>query len=133
MLQVKSYIAPSKIEGIGLFAGEEIKKGTITWKYTPGFDLEYSQDELDSMAPSLRDYIKTYASLSMISNLYILGSDNVKFTNHSSDPNLEAVIVSGQREKVAIAKRDIKKGEEMTIDYRTFDQADAVSPQSYLQ
>lgn len=133
MLTVKTYLSPSKIEGLGLFAGEDIKKDDVTWKYTPGFDLEYSQEELEKMPEMLQDYIKTYAALSMVSNKYILGSDDVKFTNHSPDPNLESVQIEGEREKIARAKKDIRKGEEMTIDYRGFDKNDAVSDKKYLR
>ncbi len=133
MLLIKTYIAPSKIEGIGLFADENIKKGEITWKYTPDFDLEFSQEEIEKMPLLLRDFILTYASLSMVSNKYILGNDNVRFTNHSSNPNLDSISIEGEQEKVARAKRNIKKGEELTIDYRGFDKNDAVSNKEYLK
>ena len=33
MLLVKTRLAPSPIAGIGLFADEDIKKGTVTWRF----------------------------------------------------------------------------------------------------
>jgi SET domain-containing protein len=133
MLCVKTYLAPSKIQGIGLFADEDIKKGEITWKYTEGFDSSFGIDEVAKMPPHLQIFIKRYSGLSMITNKYILGNDDVRFTNHSSNPNLESVIIAGETEKVARAKRDVKRGEEMTIDYRTFDKNDATSNKEYLK
>ena len=64
---------------------------------------------------NLKNYIESYASLSMISNQYILGNDNVRFTNHSTKPNLVSKKIDYEAEKVAMASRDIKKGEELTI------------------
>ena len=133
MLLVKTYLAPSKIEGIGLFAGQNIKKGETTWEYTSGFDSSFEERSIKNMPSILQDFIYNYASLSMISNKYILGNDNVRFTNHSSKPNLESVKIKGEVEKIARAKRDIKKGEELTIDYRTFDREDAMSKRDYLK
>ncbi len=34
MLRVRTYLAPSPIEGIGLFAAEPIPRGTLIWKPT---------------------------------------------------------------------------------------------------
>lgn len=41
MLNVKASVKPSPINGLGLFADEDIKKGTITWKYNPRFDISF--------------------------------------------------------------------------------------------
>ena len=93
MLLIKTYIDKSKISGIGLFADQDIKKDEITWKYTPGFDLSFTKDEFNKMSPLLQDFIETYAALSMISDKYILGNDDVRFTNHSNNPNLDSVLI----------------------------------------
>lgn len=132
MLLIKTHLAPSNIEGVGLFARQNIKKGTVTWKYTPEFDSSFETKRIKEMPKLLQDFILNYSSLSMVTDKYILGNDNVRFTNHSSKPNLESVNVKGEIEKVARAKRDIKKGEELTIDYRTFDKSDASSDKEYL-
>lgn len=133
MLLVKTFLAPSKIEGIGLFADQNITKDTITWEFTPEFDTGFDINKINKMPALLKDFIKSYASLSMISNQYILGNDNVRFTNHSTKPNLVSKRINREVEKVAIALRDIKKGEELTIDYRSFDKNDANSKGDYLQ
>jgi hypothetical protein len=45
MLTVKTYLDKSNISGIGLFAGENIKKGTITWKFNPHIDIYFSKKD----------------------------------------------------------------------------------------
>lgn len=133
MLLVKTYLAASKIEGIGVFAGEDIQKGTTTWKFEPGFDLAFSPEEVEEMPPLLQQFMKRYSVLSMVSGTYVLCNDDARFMNHSATANLESVVVEGGVEKIARASRDIRKGEELTIDYRTIDQADAVSDEEYLR
>ena len=130
---MKTYLAPSTIEGIGIFAGQDIQKGTVTWKYSPGFDLSFSKEEVKAMPPLLQQFMKRYSVLSMISGTYVLCNDDARFTNHSASPNLESVILKGDAEKIARANRDIRKGEELTIDYRNIDKADAVSNTEYLK
>jgi|SRR3990170_5106878 len=133
MLLVKTYLSPSKIEGIGVFAGQDIQKGTTTWKFAPGFDLAFSQKEVEAMPPLLQQFMKKYSVLSMVSGKYVLCNDDARFTNHSASPNLESVVVKGGVEKIARANRNIRKGEELTIDYRTIDKADAASDEGYLK
>ena len=43
MLVVKTYINKSKIHGFGLFAGENIKKGTVIWKFNPVIDRKFNR------------------------------------------------------------------------------------------
>ena len=129
---MKTYLAPSTIEGIGLFAGQDIQKGTITWKFAPGFDLSFSKEEVGDMPPLTQQFTKKYSVLSMVSGKYVLCNDDARFTNHSASPNLESVIVEGEIEKIARANREIEKGEELTIDYRSIDTMDAVSDEEYL-
>ena len=46
MLYVKTKIRLSKVHGIGLFADENIPKGTVIWRFTPGFDLKFTDDQI---------------------------------------------------------------------------------------
>lgn len=45
-MYVKTKIAPSKIHGIGLFADEFIPEDTIIWKFTKGFDLKFTKEQV---------------------------------------------------------------------------------------
>jgi len=133
MLLVKTYISPSKIHGIGLFADEDIKKGTTTWRFNPTIDILICEKEKSELPEITQKFIEEYGSLSKLSNKFVLSADNTRFTNHSSQPNLDAKIIEGEPEAIAVANQDIKKGEELTIDYRTFDKiSDVVSGQDYL-
>jgi hypothetical protein len=39
MLMVRTYLAPSAIEGLGVFAGEFIERGRLVWTLNPLFDI----------------------------------------------------------------------------------------------
>ena len=41
------------------------------------------------------------------------------FINHHCDPNAEVLLLKGEEAAFLIAKRNIKKGEEITFDYET--------------
>ncbi|MDO8341401.1 MAG: SET domain-containing protein [Candidatus Woesebacteria bacterium] len=132
MLLIKTYLAPSRIHGIGLFANEDIKKGTITWRFDPAIDILITEEQISRLPINVSEFIKEYGSLSKSSHKYVLSADNTRFTNHSSKPNLESKFSDEESEAIAIANRDINKGEELTIDYRVFDKLSENSKQDYL-
>ena len=48
MLTVSSYVAPSAIDGLGVFAGEFIRTGAVCmWNLNPKFDIFISRDEIE--------------------------------------------------------------------------------------
>jgi hypothetical protein len=72
MLLVKTEIGPSKIHGIGLFAAEFIPQGTHTWEFTPGFDLEFTKEDLQKLSEPSREQVLNYCYIdSEKSNLRI--------------------------------------------------------------
>lgn len=60
MLLVKTKIGHSKIHGIGLFANEFILKDTPIWKFVPGFDLEFSEEEVSVLPTPARAFLLHY-------------------------------------------------------------------------
>lgn len=134
MLTVRASAKPSKIHGIGLFADKPIPKGTIWWKFDPRFDLVFDPKEVEKMAPLQRDLVKRYGYLSMITNKWVYPTDDSRFINHSSvNDNVEDVeCEEGAPEGCSAAKRDIEKGEELLINYRTYDANDKDSKAEYL-
>lgn len=115
MLIIKTYIGPSKIHGIGLFAGQNIKKGKIIWEFHHKLDIIISTDDIS--CEIIKDHIEKHAyKIYKNYNLWCLCGDNTKFMNHSYNPN-----VISKDDDYDVAKQDIKKGEELTIDYSTFD------------
>lgn len=135
MLVVKTKIAPSKIQGIGLFADQFIAKGTVTWKFDLRFDLYFSTDQVNDMPATQKELILTYAYLSKVSGKYVYSIDNTRFTNHSANPNIaeDASLSQGEEEICTVATRDIEIGEEMTVDYRAIDSSDENSTEEYLK
>ncbi len=133
MLLIDTYLASSNIHGIGLFAGQNIKKGTVTWRFHEALDIVFTPSELAALPERVVAYVHEYGSLSKLSGKWVVSADNTRFTNHSSQPNLDTIRLEGEPETVAVANKDIVKGEELTIDYKTFDQVSERSSKDYLQ
>ena len=53
MMLVRAYAAQSAIEGLGVFAGEFIPKGTMLWALDLKFDLCFTPEEYEALAPHL--------------------------------------------------------------------------------
>lgn len=120
MLLVKSYLKFSEIHGVGCFSAEDIKQGQIVWKLDPKLDVTFSDEELQSFEPAVKQFMQMYAYGQMENGKksHILCGDHARHMNHSSDPNL---IEAGDGNAYNIAARDIKAGEELTCDYLAFD------------
>lgn len=121
MLLVKTRIAQSPIEGIGLFAAQPIAAGTVTWRFMPGFDQLFSAEAIAGLPAVARSALETYTYVHPASGLYVYCLDNARFMNHADDPNTAGVHQDGAIEGYDIATRDIAEGEELTCDYRLFD------------
>ena len=121
MMFVKTRIGLSKIHAIGIFADQFIKKGTILWRFIPGFDLKFTKQQIRKLPPQARKYLDTYSYLSKKSRKYILPIDNAKYFNHSKNPNCLTAYYENEEEVVTKAIRDINSGEEITENYRSFE------------
>ena len=87
-MYVKTKLASSKIHGIGLFADQFVPKGTVVWKFTPGFDRKFTKKQFAKLPCRAREYLwdgNTYTSRK--SGHRIFPTDNGKFFNHSRKPN----------------------------------------------
>lgn len=115
MLRVSTFVAPSPIAGVGLFAAERIPAGTAIWEFTDGVDWRLTKDELDYFPEPYRSRIRHYVYLDE-SGVYVLCGDNAKFMNHSVEPSC-----SDADPRFTLAVRTIEPGEELTCDYREFD------------
>jgi len=104
MLIVKTRIAPSAIQGIGLFAMEFIPKGTVIWEFTPGFDAYVKAEDVHRLPLPAKFQMLKYCHRDQVTGHYVLCADDARYFNHSE-----------------VAARDIQPGEELTCDYRLFD------------
>ena len=123
MLLVKTHIAQSIIHNLGLFTDEFIAAGTEVWRFTPGYDLDLSIEEIESHPQYVRDFFDHYGYLDFNLNRYILCFDNARFINHSNNPNIRTDYTRATH-GVDVAIRDIAEGEEITTDYRLFERHD---------
>jgi len=115
MLRVKTFLSKSNISGIGVFAAEDIPKGTVTWSYSPYFAVKFSYEDIQGMSEEERTRLQQldYYWIDSAGN-YVISLDHDKFMNHSFAANVESI-----DDFTDVAIRDIKSGEELTIDYRT--------------
>jgi uncharacterized protein len=132
MLLVKTSVKTSKIQGIGLFAEQKIPKGTIIWKFDSRFDLVFDKTEVENMPEIQRNLIHSHAYFSKEIKKYIYCSDNARFINHSVNNNIDCVESQTETEGYDIANKDIKIGDELTMNYRQLDAYDEKSKEEYL-
>jgi uncharacterized protein len=117
MMLVQTFLSSSDIEGIGIFAAEPIKAGTLIWRVDPKFDVHFSQDEVDQLPAHMQEFIMRYGYPHMTkSGILVLESDNGRFMNHCEEPNTDFT-----RFEAGYAIKDIAVGEEITCNYYEFD------------
>ena len=115
MLLVKTYLEKSPIHGLGVFAGEFIRKGAKVWRFVESFDRVYSPQQFARLPKPAQEYIRNYGY--RVDGEVLLTMDHDHHMNHSEDANTH------WRNGHIVANRDIRKGEEITNNYRLFDAA----------
>ena len=115
MLTVKTYLAPSQVHGIGLFAAEFIPAGFPVWKYNRNIDKIFKKDVFLTICKGLESCSLRH----LLNSSYIRGgryfylTDNARFINHS-DMNDNICFEDDYTE---IALRDIEPHEELLENY----------------
>lgn len=116
MLLFNTYVAPSPIEGVGVFAAEPIASGARIWLLEPRLDRLFPIDEIDTLPPAAQAFARRYGYVSGDdSSKWVLELDNGRFMNHSASPNTRFDAPDG-----GYAIRDIAAGEELTCSYGDF-------------
>lgn len=115
MLVVPTFVAPSPIAGVGLFAATDLAAGTVIWEFTEGVDWRIPPEEFERFPDPYRSWLRHYV-YQEDSGILVLCGDNAKFMNHQDDPNCEDP--EGDH---TITRRAVRAGEELTCDYRSFD------------
>ena len=122
-------LGPSTIHGIGVVALRDIPKGTKLhlddWARDPSRGVRlYTPDVIEGLLPEIQEIVRQRYPLVDEGSCFCSPHDDVHliaFMNHSSEPNFDT--------KTGEANRDIRKGEEVTEDYRTF----LSTPPTYTQ
>jgi len=110
-------IGASKIHGVGVKAIRDIPKNTLVFSKGPYDPKNYSIQDLlaGGVDPNIINTIKKYYahddSIIQIDKEKINNTNFINYLNHNVKPNLEYI------NKNYITKQNIKKGEELTIDY----------------
>lgn len=113
MFLKKTRLATSPIHGIGLFANEPISQGETVYQHSPQFQCELSQESFEALPEDERRTFEHYGYKRK--EKWYLDFDDIRFLNHNDTPNLKLT------SKGITALRDIAVGEELTQDYRDFE------------
>ncbi len=90
MLLISTYVAPSPIQGLGLFAAEDVPRGAKVWAFAPGLDQLIPEARVPELPAAFQDYLARYAyTTPAYPGMVVLSCDHAKFMNHSEDPNTE--------------------------------------------
>jgi SET domain-containing protein len=117
MLLVDTFVGPSVIEGVGVFAAEPIAAGQVIYRFDPCFDRLISRAELDSYPESIRRFVNRYTYPHPTDRLMlVLDADNGRHMNHSRQPNTDF-----RDATFGFAIRNIASGEEITCNYADFE------------
>jgi len=108
----KLKLARSSIHRWGVYAAETIPAGRKV--------IEYTGERISRRETKRRSEVSEFTYLFTLDPYWTIdgaaGGSGAEYVNHSCEPNLVSRIVRGHILYVAL--RDIKPGEELTIDYR---------------
>jgi len=114
MMHPNTYVKQvSKEIGLGVFASEDIKIGSIIY-IQDEFEIVVSPEQFKTMNRDLQTVIDKY-TYTDANGYRILSWDHGKYVNHCCYPN---TISTGYGFEIAI--KNIKKDEQITDDYRLF-------------
>ena len=122
MLTVKTYVAPSSIHGVGLFAAELIPAQTVIWQFNQHIDKVYSDKSFLKVCQKTNEHTVCH----LLNCSYIRGgrfyyvTDNARFINHADQANIAFIDDLSE-----VALRQIEPHEEILENYfLSYDAAD---------
>lgn len=113
MLRIKTELRPSEIHGIGLFAIEPVRMGQLIAQVDEPYDQVF-RDGLEWFDDRFRELVRRFGYCRKSDGLWVLLCDDLRFMNHSTEPNTIQVGDSDY------ALCDVKAGDELTCNYYTF-------------
>lgn len=111
---IKNYVAPSDIHGVGVFAGEDITKGTCIYEFVEGVDVVMTRDQAAAYGAEFARFMRIFAYVDPADRTMVISIDNSRFMNHADQPN------TAWDERYGWATRNIEKDHEITCDYFAF-------------
>lgn len=116
---VTTYLAPSKVHGVGVFALRDLKQGQKLYAdlFPKMYNLRY--DYFEDLVPEIKEkLLERWPNIVNGSNFGYPDTNIQAFMNHSETPNYDAL------NDILLA--DVQKGEEITEDYRMIPNWDKV-------
>jgi len=111
---VKIKVAPSKINGVGLFAMRDIPKGTKLYAAIAPQGFRIPFEDFDKVMPDVKDYILGRWPRIAVGDSFVWPDTILQtYINHKDKPNYDCL--------KDITLKDIKKGQEITEDYRVIE------------
>ena len=105
------FVEGSDIHGKGIFISKDVSEGekilSIVGEVIDGFECERREEEEQNVYIFWQDDY-TYIDTAM--------TEKIKYINHNCDFNCD-IVDDGNNGLMLVAYRDIKAGEELTIDY----------------
>ncbi len=119
MIHIKYKLDKSDHHGVGLFADESIKKGSLIYTSSPLLDVNITQEQFDSLDEKEKQEIRWWGFFDKPTQKWHVDFDVSHFINHS----YEGTVTQDQNrvETYLIATRDIEAGEELTQNYLEFE------------
>lgn len=116
MFCIKAELRPSSTHGVGVFAKENVKRGTIVWKFERGLDVKMPIDKIKDLTEGQKYHILKFFWKS--GDFFYSSCDISNYVNHSPNPNTAIKNIGENDEDILIeALEDIKEGDEITQDY----------------
>jgi uncharacterized protein len=124
MLLIPTYVAPSRIEGVGIFAAEDIPAGTLIWRLEPALDRMLTMADIAALPEPHQGFVERYGyPYPHDPSVTIVELDNGRFMNHSTAPNTNFRDPDSGYSRVMIPAH-----EELTCDYSEFDPSFVMLP-----
>ena len=133
MILIRHFVAPSSVEGVGLFTLEDIQKDQPVYQFDWRFVMLISSAELAEMPEAARESILKYSyrgrGAHRLSGAFYYCADDSRFFNHSDTPNCKWV----EGDELYIASTFIPANTELTCDYREFVDPSDLGEYNFLQ
>lgn len=119
MIHIKYKLDKSNKHGIGLFADEDLQKGSLVYTASPLLDVNITQEQFDSLSEREKEEFRWWGFFDESSQKWHVDFDVSKFINHSKDGTVTQD--KNHKEAYLITACDVKRGEELTQNYLEFE------------
>lgn len=119
MIHIKYKLDRSNKHGIGLFADENLKKGTLIYTASPLLDVNITNEQFNTLSDREKEEFQWWGFFDEPSQRWHVDFDVSKFINHSKEGTVTQD--KNHAEAYLVTLRDVEKGEELTQNYLEFE------------